>query len=101
MSDEENNERRKDILVYLQLCLVGAITSNVRAIFVDWDTTDVTVYFVFDGQISEEDQEIASCAHTEFISDLPDNFHDFRCIRIDLPNPIPQLGRECVYKRKE
>ncbi len=101
-----NDEKRKTyILLSLQFALLGEISPNVRAIFVDWNSSTITLYFIFDGELSEEDKENASCIETEFSCCLPIEEEQIRyttnCIRIDAPKPIPQFGRECVYKRKE
>ena len=95
----------RNILLSFQKALNGAITKNMRAIFVDWDDEQITIYFVFDGEISEDDIEEASCVETEFSCYLGDPSFKTRfsteCIRSDVPEPIPDFGKECVFKRKE
>jgi hypothetical protein len=98
-------EKEKDILLSLQYALCGEISKNMRAVFVDWIDEKLFLYFIFDGEISEDDIEEASCIETEFFCALTRPCVGTRlsteCIRIDAPKPIPDFGKECVYKRKE
>ncbi|ADI39213.1 hypothetical protein wcw_1874 [Waddlia chondrophila WSU 86-1044] len=47
-----------------------------------------------------DEQELASLADTEFISDFPDDDTEFEIRAISYPQKIPQKGI-CVYLRYE
>lgn len=72
---------------------------------VDWNDEKISIYFIFDGEIAEADIEDASCIETEFSCALSWPWANARftteCIRIDAPLPMPNLGKVCVYRRKE
>jgi hypothetical protein len=65
-----------------------------------------TIYlrFVFDGEITEDDRESASCVATEVIADFlpPCDTICEECIQVDAPQAIPyDSGWKIVYQRKE
>jgi hypothetical protein len=92
--------RERRLLISVWAALVGEITSNMRAVYVDWDEETTWLYFFFDGEFTEEEEEDVSCIETEVISQIPDRMYEYRCVRVDYPKPIVCPGR-CVYKRKE
>jgi hypothetical protein len=98
-------KKKRNILLCLHDALFGEITPNIRAIFVGWNDERISLYFIYSGEISENDIEEASCIETEFSCSLSGPWatalFSTECIRIDAPTPIPNLGKECVYKRKE
>lgn len=103
---EDTHQEETEICLRLSLqgALLGMITANIRSISVAWDSSCVTLYFIFDGKISEEDREEASCVETEVSVDymtIDENMpFQTQCLRIDAPNQIICPG-VCVYKRKE
>ena len=102
---DQDWKKERFLLLCLYNALFGTITPNIRAIFVDWSIERTTLYYIFDGEISEDDIEEASCVETEFSCALSWPWANARfsteCIRIDAPKPIPSFGKKCVYKRKE
>ncbi len=97
---KERSAREQRILISLWGALLGEITPNMRAVYVDWDEETIHLYFVFDGEFTDEEQEEVSCIETEVISQMPDDMYELHCMQKDAPLPIDCPGR-CVYKRKE
>lgn len=93
--------RRIRILLSLQKALIGSITSHLRAINVGWDESHITIYFFYDGEISEEDREESECVATEVLSAFPENTVTAHHIRCDEPEKIPELGSDVIFRRKE
>lgn len=96
----KRSAREEDVLLAIWKALLGQITPNMRAIYIDWDEEVIRLYFFFDGDITEEEREDISCIETEVISQIPDSMYELHCIRLDCPKPIVCSG-SCVYKRKE
>jgi hypothetical protein len=70
-------------------------------VLVSWATHQVDVVAVFDGEVNMEDRESMACVETEMIAGLADEDRvTLRCVRIDAPQPIPNLGT-AVYQRRE
>ena len=88
-------------MLSVQRALLGEVSSAMRAVLVEFDETRVEITFVFDGEISEEDTESASCVETEVIADMrEDSVVTARCLRIDAPGEI-KLPGERVFARRE
>jgi len=100
MQGSERSAREQSILMSLWGALLGQVTPNMRAIFVDWNETFLCVYFVYDGAFTEEEKEAAECIGSEVCADFFDSEFDLQCNRIDYPQPISCPGK-CVFMRKE
>jgi hypothetical protein len=74
---------------------------SLRAVAVEWGTSEVRARCYFDGAISEADREEMSCAETEVMADFrPEVEVEFECIRLDAPGTIS--GESAwAYERKE
>lgn len=81
--------------------LWGEVSPALRSVRVNWDCTTVFLYFYYDGNISDEDNESAECIATEFISCYPEYQLEVEILRLDYPKPIPQKEGEMVYMRRE
>lgn len=66
-------ELRVRVLLTLQVSLLGAITSNMRAVLVSWDEKNVLVRIIFEGLVSSGDLELVSEVESEVLSHLPDH----------------------------
>lgn len=97
------NELRAEVLLSLQRALLGEIGLNVRGITCDWDTTSITIQCIFDGEISDDDQEAMEVACTEVMADFPPDVTVNRaCKRLDAPEPLNSHTLTVwVYRRKE
>ncbi|MCH9625163.1 MAG: hypothetical protein S4CHLAM123_03320 [Chlamydiales bacterium] len=90
-------------LIATQHALLGAVTPNLRVVTIKvcLEEKMIKICFFYDGEISEEDFEIANTAITEVISDFPLDYQlDDHIERIDYPNAVPIDGR-VVFRRKE
>ncbi len=72
----------------------------MRASRITWSDKVIELFFYYDGEISDEDEESAQCAATEVISDFPGYELKVHVLRWDYPKCIPQEG-ELVYIRRE
>ncbi|MEX9974562.1 hypothetical protein AB7W84_13645 [Providencia rettgeri] len=85
-----------------QRALLGAITPNIRTIFVELVDDDIQIYFYYDGIVQEDDEENASIVSSEIIADFDDEFDINLVIKqVDYPMNIIQSSGMCIYYRKE
>ena len=86
----------------IQRALLGNVTSNMRAIMAEVSENDIRLFFYYDGEVHENDEEIVSEIETEVIADFDENCNfDVNIIRLDYPFPIKNRSGFCVYLRKE
>ncbi len=78
-----NNEIISEIKPYLYRALFREITPNMRAIYLGFENNTMKVLYIFDGEISDDDQNNFSCIDTEIVADFPWYQIDEKCIRID------------------
>ena len=97
--------KRVSILLTVQKALWGEVTPNLRAVFIGWsdltDDSSIKLYFVYDGEISDDDKDNGECVTAEVLAIFPDNDVAAEFLQIDYPNKIPALGNEGIYFRKE
>ncbi len=90
-----------DARLSIQRALLGEISPQLRAVVFSIAERDIDVRFYFDGVISDEDIESASCVETEIIADYEaEDVVTVRCIRLDTPKTIAD-GGVWVYHRRE
>ncbi|MCH9608752.1 MAG: hypothetical protein S4CHLAM45_06590 [Chlamydiales bacterium] len=90
-------------LLATQRALLGEVTQNLRAVVIDLQIKNKSgrICFYYDGEISEVDFDIASCAITEITAAFPIGYSfEERIERLDAPAKIPVQGR-LAYLRKE
>ncbi|MGJ4947825.1 hypothetical protein [Bradyrhizobium sp. HKCCYLS20291] len=93
---------RSSILVSVNRALLGEVSASLREVRYALSDGNIDIFCVFDGEISEDDQESMSCVATEVMADFPDVTVQEHCLRIDAPERIPSLlGRVTVFARKE
>ena len=97
-----------DMRLCAQSALLGTITPNIRQIWIGLidETIHRTIQFVviFDGEISEDDEDNMSCVGTEFLASVGGDFHiNEQFISISPPNRYERPNEDyiCVYARKE
>lgn len=97
-----NTPLRTRVLLSVQRALLGEISRSVRYIGVAFDEKEIKLRWVFDGPISDEDTESASCVETEIIADMPDHHVVTETIQHDAPKPLAEvrLG-DSVFTRHE
>jgi hypothetical protein len=99
---DEQTLRRMRVLLSLQSALIGEITLHLRAVKVGYDMKHIDLYFIYDGEISENDKRASRDASERVLADFPDDeyvkSHHIRC---DYPSQIPDLGDDVAYRRNE
>lgn len=86
----------------LQRALLGNITSNLRCVIVTITNKSMQLFFYYDGEVTDSDEESASEVETEVIVDFDAEFTISTHVeRLDSPNPIKVNNGYCVYLRKE
>jgi hypothetical protein len=101
--DESFQSIRAKLLLSAQRALLGAVPANLRAVTAGWTGAQITLRFLFDGEISASDRESAQIVGTEVISDFPSPWTiEEEILRLDQP---ADLGAKAlahwVYLRKE
>ncbi|GLH77401.1 hypothetical protein SSBR45G_23090 [Bradyrhizobium sp. SSBR45G] len=82
--------------------LLGEVSASLREVQYSFSDGNIDIFCVFDGEISEDDRESMSCVATEVTADFPNVTVQEHCLRIDVPDPVPNLpGRVTVFARKE
>lgn len=79
------------------------IAENLRSVRFDWAINEesITIYFYFDGVITDDNRDSASCVGGEVTGDFDENvLIREECIRLDFPEKIPD-HMDIVYFRKE
>lgn len=93
----------KDILISIQRALLEKVTPNLRFVnIVPNNNYTIEVYFYYNQNPSEEEEELASLAHTEVVADYPSPQYRTNYYRRVLPYPEKMSGEGyCVYHRYE
>jgi hypothetical protein len=90
-----------DARLSIQRALLGQVVPELRAVTFSINAEVVDVRFYFDGMISEDAEELASCVETEVLADYdPEDTVTIHCIRSDYPTQISD-GGVWVYQRWE
>lgn len=90
------------VLLSLQVALLDMVTPNMRAITCKWDSNNIFIRFIYDGEISEKDKENCDEIATEVISHFSHHKIEFEVVRSDVPTPLKdQVLNAWVYKRCE
>lgn len=98
----ETHELLTNTLLALQNALNGSIAPSLRAVCVNVNAQNGTLFlsFFYDGEITEPLFDLASVASSEVFSRLPEFNLEENIERVDYPNPIPASGT-FAYHRKE
>ncbi len=93
---------KKELLVSAQRALLEKVTPNLRSVCLVTKNDYITLVFYYDKAPSEEEEELASIADTEFIADFPSPEYKTRFDKKVIPYPekIPDFGF-CIYHRYE
>ena len=93
-----DTELRISLLLSLQRALLDAVPPSLRSVTCDWERTEIRLQFLFDGEISEDDEETARIAGTEVIADFPSPWTE----RYDYPADLRRRALPLwAYARKE
>ena len=91
-----------DARLSIQRALLGEVMPELRVVAFSINAEAVVdVRFYFDGMISEDAEESASCVETEILADYdPEDTVMIHCIRLDYPAQVSDDG-VWVYRRWE
>lgn len=94
---------RLNILIFAQRGLLFAVPPTLRAVTCGWSGTNVKVRSVFDGPISEDDEESARMVGTEVVAAFPLPWTlTEEIVRLDYPADLRSEALPLwVYARKE
>lgn len=98
--EEKHSIDRIKAILSLNRALLRAVSPQLRAAAVSWNSREITIFMYYDGEISDEDLDSAQSVTTEVISDFPQYLLNEKIMRWDFPKEIPSEG-ELVYLRKE
>ncbi|MGY3451080.1 hypothetical protein ACVILH_003422 [Bradyrhizobium sp. USDA 4353] len=93
---------RSSVVLSVTRALLGEVTPSLRAVQFDLVDRNIDIFCIFDGSMSEDDRESMSCVETEVMADFPDATVRAHCLRIDLPDRVPNApGRSTVFAHRE
>jgi hypothetical protein len=94
---------RIQLLLSVQRALLDAVPATLRAVTCGWAGTEITLQFLFDGSISEDDEESMRMAGTEVIADFPAPWTMAEeIVRFDYPGDLHSRTLPLwAYARKE
>jgi hypothetical protein len=94
---------RARLLLSVQRALLGAVSPRLRAVTCGWEGVEITLRFVFDGEMVEEDLEDAGVVATEVAADFPAPWTvDEDVARLDYPDDLRPVGLALwAFRRKE
>ena len=72
-----------------QVALLGSITSNLRAVIIEFDNKIIRVFFYYNNAPSEEEEELAEEVASEIISDCTEYMIEVEKITVAYPQKIP------------
>jgi hypothetical protein len=92
---------REQVALILQVALLGEVSPALRGVAFRVGDREVQVEFYYDGSVSEEDRESASCVVTEVIAALPEDFSvSEEIVQFDAPARLPTV-EAWAYRRRE
>jgi hypothetical protein len=94
---------RSEFLLVAQRAILGEITPNVRSVSGALCESLVTVRYILDGEIAEEDRERLACTATEILAATEDPWMlEDQFLRVDQPDPLSSHELPLlVYRRHE
>ena len=82
--------------------MLGAISSEIRAILIKADDEAIFLNAVIDGPISDGDRAAIALVATEIAGDFMDLQVYEECVRADAPAPLPEhKGWYFAFERRE
>lgn len=91
----------EQVALILQVALLGEVSPALRGVAFGVGDRAVRIAFYYDGRVSEEDRESASCVVTEVIAALPEDTSVSEEVRqFDAPRRLPE-PEAWAYRRRE
>lgn len=91
------------VMLSLQRALLCEVSSHLRMVAFNLNEEEnvIFVYFYFDGEITDEDLDSASCITGEVSGDFDSETQVLeKCIQLDFPERLP-THMYTVYRRRE
>jgi hypothetical protein len=94
---------RSAVLLSLQRALLGAVPSSLRGVTCGWDDQRITLRFIFDGPIHEDDEQEMYVVGAEVVADFKALVSiDEQVIRVDSPEKLTGYALQAwAYMRRE
>ena len=94
---------RAKLLLSVQRALLGAVSPRLRAVTCGWEGFEITLRFVFDGEVADQDFEDAGIVASEVAADFPEPWTvDEDIARLDHPDDLrPDALALWAFRRKE
>lgn len=74
----------------------------MRGVAVSWDTKEIRLRAIMDGEPAEADVESMECVGTEIAASFPAHRISVEVVRVDEPSPLePHKLEAWVFRRKE
>jgi len=92
---------REQIAFILQIALLGEVSPALRGVAFWVGDRAVRIGFYYDGPVSEDDRESASCVVTEVIAALPEDvIVSDEVLQFSAPERLPE-AEAWAYRRRE
>jgi len=108
MDNTEQTKQNIPSLIRIEIlqALLSEVNPSLRGVAFEWNNENKFAFLFFynDGQVTDALEDHYSCidneASTRFFFDHELIYHDFKVVRIDCPQPLPE--HDCwVYLRRE
>ncbi len=87
----ESQELRVQVMMTLQVALLGEVHPSVRKVGVGWTDKSIRVQVFHDGEPNEDEVESASWIETEIMASFPDHDVEVSTVRFDRPGVIRNI----------
>jgi hypothetical protein len=93
---------RLEVLVAFQAALLDMVTPNLRGVSVDWTLRQIKGICIYDGEVTESEEEIVSDIEGEVISHFSDLKIELKAVSSTASMPLDQYSLNVwVYRRAE
>jgi hypothetical protein len=100
----ENHEiaLRRDVLLTFQVALLGMVDNHLRGVTVSWDEDRIEGVLLYDGALSDVEEETASDVEAEIMASFPEHEVSVAARRYDAPADLNASGLIAwAYRRRE
>jgi len=99
---EKKTQLREQILLTFQVAILGMVTPNLRGITVGFDSEKIRSVFIYDGPVTDIEEEVLSDIEAEIIASFPNHTIELEVKRNDHPASISEEYLDAwVYRRLE
>ncbi|NKX90266.1 hypothetical protein [Nocardia coubleae] len=99
---EPTGPSRGQLLLSVNRALWGEVSAAVRAVLCKAEEGVISISFVVEGPITDDDRDLISCVAAEVVADFSDHCVDERIERVDPPTRVAVLpGWHIVFHRRE